>query len=73
MKTYVCYNHDGWFLGGNSVVVAPNKNKARALLNKELKSRGLDPDKILGTRDGKKYQLVEVPENTATVVFDGDY
>lgn len=66
MKTYVCRSHDGVWMSGNSVVVAPNKNKARALLDKALLEANLNPHSW-------KYDLEEVPENTAVVVWNGDY
>lgn len=70
MKIFVCDDHAGyWPVGVATVVVAPDENSARGMLNAELKSRALADDK------SQPFTLREVSSETPSVnmLCDGNY
>lgn len=69
MKLYTCIDHDGHFVGVAFVIVAPNKKRAKELLDVQLEKNGLQPYEKHG------YTLEEIPMNksAAYVLYNGDY
>lgn len=70
MKVYFCDNHDCfWPVGVASVVIAENAEQAQALLDDQLKARGLKPS------SDRPYLLVEVAQTKphAIIINDGNY
>lgn len=68
MRIYKATGHDGHYISGSSVVVAPNEDRARELLAAELESRGLDSSK-----QGFEMEEIDPSHERAHVLFDGDY
>jgi len=73
LKVFVCTDHDGkWPVPVASMVIARDKRRARAILNKKLKEAGLNP-KVTSSRKGH-YTLKEIPlEEGAHILSDGEY
>lgn len=67
MNVYTCVDHDGHWVGGASVVVAPSEEEARRLLLVELQSHGLNGNKLFTLRQ------INIAEPRAFVLQDGDY
>ncbi|MBS1722750.1 MAG: hypothetical protein JSS66_07045 [Armatimonadetes bacterium] len=70
MKLYVCHDHDIHYpVGGGAVILARNKEEARALLDAKLVRSGLKPFAK------EHYTLECVSQGKPRVVFfkDGDY
>ncbi len=68
MDVFVSTDHDGHYpVGVASVVVAEDEERARLLLNEELKAHGLSP--------AVKYTLrrLNTGAERAFVLLDGDY
>lgn len=67
MKVFTCIDHAGFYpVGTASVVVAPNEDEARVVLESALKERGLPATKFTL----KELHLV-MP--VARILCDGDY
>lgn len=67
MNTYTCADTDGHYLNGVVVVRAKDKEEARSLVDAALIYKNLRP------YSERRYNLIEVADGTAVVVFDGDY
>ena len=69
MKFFVCTDHDNFYVGGVSIVIAETKLKARNLLSKELVKEGLKP------YIEEPFTLQEIDTNVpiALVLQNGDY
>lgn len=68
MKIYSCTFNGHWPVGAAAIIVAPDKDAAKALMKAALKEQGLDvknPD----------LELVEVDKKTMAVhiLLNGDY
>lgn len=65
---FVCTDHKGHWVGGASVIVAPDESEARRLLVQELAAHGLnqgdEPVSLL---------LINIDSPRAYVLRDGDY
>lgn len=69
MKVYLCTDHDSFYIAGASLVVAPNEEEARALLDAALMQKGLKG------LDESPYTLTKVSTGKAkaVIIADGDY
>ena len=70
MIVYTCTDHDyHWPVGVASIVVAPNEEEARKLLDAELVEGGLRP------YEDKSYTLIPLSVMTAqaVILLDGNY
>jgi len=69
VKVYVCYDHDGFWMGGVSVVLAENEDDARQQLDAALVAACLAPHK------DHPYDLHELDSTQpqACILFNGDY
>lgn len=65
MKVFTA-SHDGVWLGGDSVIVAQDKEEAVLLLKSSLKSAGL-------RTDGFDLKEVDLSKPKAIMLDDGDY
>lgn len=67
LNVYTCTDHDGFWVGVASVVVAETEDVARDLLKTELKEHGLDYHKPFTLR------RINIAHPKAFVLQDGDY
>ena len=69
MRIFYCPSHDGVYLTGCSIIVAPDVQKAQEMLDKELKQRGLQQSHEWA------YDLIELDYTLSQVLVlqNGDY
>ena len=67
MKIWVCI-FDGKFIGGEAVVIAGDRNKAKRLLEEELLKKS-----IIRNIDPKDIIEVSLDKPIAIILNDGDY
>jgi hypothetical protein len=67
LNVYTCTDHDGFWVGVASVVIAETEDVARDLLKAELKEHGLDPSKSFSLR------RLNIAHPKAFVLQNGDY
>lgn len=69
MNVYTCDDHDNVWVGGASVIIAETEDRARELLDAELKQRGLRGS------DLRPYTLRRLSATIpgAYVLHDGNY
>lgn len=67
MRIYTCTDHDGFWVGVASVVVANDEDEARQLLTAEIKEHGLDHHKPFTLRE------INTNQSRAFVLQNGDY
>ena len=68
MKVYATTDHDSFYpVGSASVAFVKDKRRARLLIDKALKNRGLKTSKEA------PYEIFEIKPDSAIVLNDGNY
>jgi hypothetical protein len=70
LNLYTCTGFTGHYpVGTSAIIIAPSEERARLLLDQELKKYGL------GRGDGEKHNMFVVPldKQAAIILNDGDY
>ena len=67
MRLWTCVDHDSFWIGGASIVLAENEELAKELMRQALVVSGLNPD--------EPFTLIEVDtaKPQAIVLKNGDY
>lgn len=67
MNVYTCNDHEGFWLGACSVIVASNEDEAKKLLESALKAHGLTKEMPFTLRK------LNTGESRAFILLDGEY
>ena len=78
IKLFICH-FPGHYIGGHAVILAPNEEEARKLLEEELPKHGLNGDGCVGRNRAKsvddRIELIDEDMNRQRIVDfnSGDY